>query len=249
MEPLRCQTLAKIIDRNYRAALIFDKFSLDYCNADIKLENACKEQKVVLSLVLGELRRLLGESADQQLNSCPLPLLIEHICDKHHAYVHENAAVINAYLNRLVRFHGDSHPEVTEIANVFYELVEELMIHMKKEEVMFFPFIERLCRAAYTKTSVSLPVFKSVKITIDWMKADHERQSEKLQKLSSLTNNYTPPADVGIKYSVTYQMLKEFEQDLNTHMDLENNILFPKAIAVEEELNSTLERLTFYQNI
>ena len=244
MEPLRRQTLAEIINRNYRAALIFDKFSLDYCNGDIKLENACKAQKIVLNLVLGELRRLLGENAYQQLNSCPLPSLIEHICNKHHVYIQENTPAIKAYLNQLVHLHGDSHPEVAEIANVFYELVEELIMHMKKEEVMFFPFIERLCRAAYTKTDISLPVFKSVKITIDWMKADHARQSEKLQMLSSLTNNYTPPADVCIKYSVTYQMLKDFEQDLNTHMDLENNILFPKAIVVEEELNSALEGRT-----
>jgi regulator of cell morphogenesis and NO signaling len=249
MEPLRRQTLAEIINRNYRAALIFDKFSLDYCNGDIKLENACKAQKVVINLVLGELQRLLGEDTDQQLNSCALPSLIEHICNKHHVYVQENTPVIKSYLNQLVRLHGDSHPEVAEIANVFYELAEELMLHMKKEEVMFFPFIERLCRAAYTKTDMTLPVFKSVKITIDWMKADHARQSEKLQMLSSLTNNYTPPADVCIKYSVTYQMLKDFEQDLNTHMDVENNILFPKAMVVEEELNSALEGRTLYQNI
>ena len=189
---------------------------------------------------------MLGENAGQQLDSCPLPSLIEHICNKHHAYVQENAPLIKAYLDGLVRLYGDSHSEVVEIANVFYQIIDELMLHMKKEEVMFFPFIERLCRAAYTKTSVSSPVFKSVKITIDWMKADHARQSEKLHMLSSLTNNYALPADACIKYSVTYQMLKEFERDLITHMDLEDNILFPKAIVIEEELNSALEGPTFF---
>ena len=59
MEPLRRQTLAEIINRNYRAALVFDKFSLDYCSGDIKLENACKAQKVVLNLVLGELPEIV----------------------------------------------------------------------------------------------------------------------------------------------------------------------------------------------
>ena len=82
------------------------------------------------------------------------------------------------------------------------------------------------------------PHFDSVEQPVAMMKHEHTTEGERFEEIAALTNNYTPPADACSTYRVTFAMLEEFEQDLHTHIHLENNILFPRAIALEKEMNS-----------
>lgn len=67
---------------------------------------------------------------------------------------------------------------------------------------------------------------------------EHEAEGKRFVKISALSNRYTPPLDVCTTYRVTFEMLNDYEQDLHTHIHLENNILFPKAIELEQQLLS-----------
>ena len=69
------------------------------------------------------------------------------------------------------------------------------------------------------------------------MMEEHTTEGERLRKIETLSNHYTPPVDACNTYAVAIALLKEFEQDLHLHIHLENNILFPKAIALEKELS------------
>ena len=71
------------------------------------------------------------------------------------------------------------------------------------------------------------------------MKQDHTIEGERFEKITQLTNNFTPPPDACNTYKVTFAMLKEFVNDLHLHIHLENNVLFPKAIELEEKLRQT----------
>ncbi|WP_262713123.1 hemerythrin domain-containing protein [Anseongella ginsenosidimutans] len=68
------------------------------------------------------------------------------------------------------------------------------------------------------------------------MMHDHNAEGERFRKIASLSNNYTPPADSCATYQATYAKLREFEKDLHQHIHLENNLLFPGAIAAEKQL-------------
>ena len=128
------------------------------------------------------------------------------------------------FLDKLCRVHGERHPELFEINRIFNESARDLESHFKKEEGVLFPFIE------------SLVPFGTVENPIAMMMHEHSTEGERFEEIVKLTNNYTPPADACNTYKVTYQMLQEFETDLNRHIHLENNILFPKAIALEKQL-------------
>ena len=67
------------------------------------------------------------------------------------------------------------------------------------------------------------------------MKHEHDTEGERFRKIAMLTSNYVPPADACNTYKVTFAMLQEFEQDLHKHIHLENNILFPAAVALEKD--------------
>ena len=66
------------------------------------------------------------------------------------------------------------------------------------------------------------------------MESEHETVGEWMHKIQQLSNNFTPPAHACNTYKVLYSKLEEFQDDLHQHIHLENNILFPKAIKLEE---------------
>jgi regulator of cell morphogenesis and NO signaling len=116
-----------------------------------------------------------------------------------------------------------------------------MMAHMMKEEHVLFPFIVNLVEAKRGSKAFRLPPFGSVQNPIRMMEAEHQAAGNEMAGIQSLTDGYFPPADACTTYRVTFQELKQFEEDLHRHVHLENNILFPKTLALEQELASSRE--------
>jgi len=83
--------------------------------------------------------------------------------------------------------------------------------------------------------AVQSPQFGTVESPIAIMMQEHDNEGERFRQIADLSNNYNPPADACNTYKVTFAMLDEFEKDLHLHIHLENNILFPKAIKLEQQ--------------
>ena len=105
---------------------------------------------------------------------------------------------------------------------------------MMKEEQILFPFIKKLAAARNDSGAVSAPGFGTVQNPISVMEQEHELVGKNLEEIRLLTNHYKLPEDSCASYSLLYRLLEEFEDDLHTHVHLENNILFPKALALEK---------------
>ena len=134
--------------------------------------------------------------------------------------------------------HGVNHTELFEVNELFKGCAGELAQHMKKEELMLFPFIKKMVKASNDHLFIQEPSFGTVNNPIAMMMEEHEAEGDRFVKIASLTNNYTPPADACNTYRVTFAMLEEFEQDLHKHIHLENNILFPRAVALEKTFSN-----------
>ena len=124
-----------------------------------------------------------------------------------------------------------------EINEHFNATAGELAMHMKKEELVLFPFVREMAKAIQDNVKLDAPHFGTVQNPIEMMMNEHSTEGERFRKIEELSNNYTPPQDACNTYRVTFALLKEFEQDLHLHIHLENNILFPKAIELEKQLN------------
>ncbi len=238
MENLETLTLGEIVRNNYHAAAVLEKFSLDFCcNGNRKIEEACNGAGVDPALVIDELKSLGTQHDRINFDAWPLHMLIDYIVKRHHAYVEEKVPLIKGYLDKICNVHGSRHPELLEIRSIFFEVGGELIAHLKKEELMLFPFIKRLEQANGSTGSVQSPLFKSVSSPVEMMKDDHAIEGEKLARVAALTNHYKIPEDACNTFAVTWQFLQEFERDLHMHIHLENNILFPKAIELDEKVN------------
>jgi regulator of cell morphogenesis and NO signaling len=236
--PLLHQTLADIVIADTRAADVFDRLGLDYCcHGHDTLEEAAAERRLAAGDVLRDLAALgPRDAADPQLNSSDLSDLTRHIVSRHHAYVREATPRITAWLNKLINRHGAGHPELEEVRTVFAALAEEMRAHMAKEENILFPFIDLLAEAARTGHQPPPGPFGTIMNPIRMMEADHREAGDGLTRLRQLTHGYQTPDDGCTTYRLCYEELARFEADLHRHVHLENNVLFPRAAALENEL-------------
>lgn len=232
--------IGEIVADNYRTASVFKQFGIDFCcNGKRSIADACNGKNLEVHQVLDALQDIgvVTESVTTY-NSWPLDLLADYIEKTHHRYVKLKIEEIKPYLEKIVKVHGSSHAELEEVKRLFLESAEELKSHLKKEELILFPFIRKMTENREHKLPFERAPFMSIQNPIAMMHHEHDTEGERFRKIAALTNNYTPPADACNTYRVTYALIKEFEEDLHLHIHLENNILFPKAIAMEQELSA-----------
>ncbi|WP_267740353.1 iron-sulfur cluster repair di-iron protein [Myroides injenensis] len=232
------RTVGSYVAQDFRTAAIFNKYGIDFCcKGGRTLDEVCDKKKIRKADVEDELDRLLSQKEENNIDfrQWPLDLLADYIEKTHHRYVEEKIPVLLQFLNKLCKVHGDRHPELFAINELFIGCAEELSQHLKKEELVLFPFIRKMVDATISGRELDTPHFGSVQNPVAMMMHEHDGEGERFRKIAALTNNYTPPADACNTYKVTYAMLKEFEEDLHKHIHLENNILFPSAVVLEQK--------------
>jgi regulator of cell morphogenesis and NO signaling len=240
MDIQKNQIIGALVAQDYRTASVFKKHGIDFCcQGNRTINDACENKNIDVESVLRELKTVTETNATINYNAWPIELLTDYIEKTHHRYVEQKIQEIKPFLNKIVKVHGDRHPELLETEQLFVDSAGELTAHMKKEEFILFPFIRKMAKAKDANEPCNTPQFETVQSPIAMMLHEHNAEGERFRKIAELTGNYTPPADACNTYRVTFSLLKEFEEDLHTHIHLENNILFPKAIEMEKALACT----------
>lgn len=239
MEKLEQRAIGELVAENYRTATVFKNHKIDFCcQGGRTIEEACQKKGVSIWELLKELEVVMSEPQKDTTDykSWPLDLLADYIEKKHHRYVEQRSQEIKPFLDKLCRVHGERHPELLEINGLFTTSVSELAQHMKKEELVLFPFVRKMVAVNHAGEPVPASHFGTVENPISMMMHEHDTEGERFRKIAELSNDYNPPADACNTYRVTFALLKEFEDDLHMHIHLENNILFPGVIALEKQL-------------
>lgn len=228
--------IGDIVGQDFRTAAIFKKNGIDFCcKGNRTIEEACEPKNINPETIYNEIKELpAAQSGSIDFGSWPLDLLADYVEKTHHRYVEEKTPVLLAFLDKLSKVHGGRHPELVEINEIFKESAKDLGAHLKKEELILFPFIRNMVSAKVSGKAIPQPQFGTVENPVNMMKHEHTVEGERFRKIAELTNEYTPPSDACNNYRVTFAMLQDFENDLHTHIHLENNILFPKAIEMEK---------------
>ncbi|MBI3141626.1 MAG: iron-sulfur cluster repair di-iron protein [Bacteroidetes bacterium] len=231
MQDLANTKVSKIVAKNFKTAKVFSAYGIDFCcNGGIPLSDACAQKSVNLQEVVAQLEVALAQPQSVDYQAMDMSALADHIVSVHHGYVNQTMPILRAYLDKLARVHGERHPELHQIRDLFEETVGNLTMHMKKEELILFPYIQAMCRALENGTELPSSHFGHINNPIHMMQDEHEVEGARLREIAAITNNYTCPPDGCQTYRVAFAVLDEFEKDLHTHIHLENNILFPRAL-------------------
>jgi len=225
-------TVGAVVADDFRTAGVFEKHGIDFCcGGRISLAEICREKGLDPATLLQEIAELKNTPIDRSHNysAWALPFLADYIINTHHVYLNENTAQIAAYTSKIAEVHGGHHPEVIEIAAIFARIATDMTAHLREEEEVFFPAIKRIDaarRAGNTPEAADLETIRTSLLRLD---QEHQEIGDAVHAIRHLAKVYAIPEDVCNTFVVTYQKLREFEDDLHKHVHLENNILFPKA--------------------
>lgn len=219
------------------AIRVFEKFGIDYCCGGRKpLAQACAEHALEPAAVLAAIDDATQSPAPDQTDwrTASLESLCSHIVAVHHEYVRREIPRLWQLAQKVVARHGDTHPELVRIQQLIRDAGEDLIRHLSKEEQILFPSIVSMERNLATCGPRSLGCFSSVRNPIAVMMAEHDAAGDALTQSRLLSHDFTPPEGACPTYVAFYRSLSEFEHDLHRHVHLENNILFPRAIEMDE---------------
>jgi regulator of cell morphogenesis and NO signaling len=218
---------------------VFEEFNIDYCcGGRVGFAEACENAGVDPLLVEQKLETVLLVSVpdDNSIENKSVTDLTDHIIDTHHVFTRDELSRLAPLMDKVVRKHGDMHPELSEIQEKFNVLADDLLVHMRKEEIVLFPYIKELDNAASGRGPAGIPHFGTVRNPIHMMMLEHDTAGDLLRRMRELSSGYKTPEGACPSYGALYAGLEALEKDLHRHIHLENNLLFRQAVDLENEI-------------
>jgi regulator of cell morphogenesis and NO signaling len=230
-----------IVVHDYRTADVFRKYDIDFCcGGKWPLDIACQNKNLPIEEVMRELQKIVTQSpsnAAVDFDSWEIDFLVDYIYNVHHRYLKKALLEVKEQVQRFLDDHRKKFPELEEIETIMNQFMKDFPPHMKQEEEVFFPYIKQIHHAYKHRESYARLLIRTLRKPIEEvMIKEHDITGSALHRLRKITNNYTPPEKACITHKITFSKLKELDKDLVQHIHLESNILFPKAIKMEQEL-------------
>jgi len=234
-------SLGQIVTRHPRLRAELGRLGLDYCcHGNLSLAEAARNsgrdpEEIVRQLESAASAPEAGPSPDAiDWSQRPCAELIQHLESTHHVYLKTALPRIAGLLGKVKTAHAQRHGRMLEaLADAFSGLSLELGQHLHKEEQVLFPLIRRLESRSPGELSQPAGVRFSPEAPIRRMEQEHDQAGAALAEMRRLTDGYTPPPDACPTFIALYEELRQLEDDLHLHIHLENNILFPKALALD----------------
>ncbi len=242
MNNLTTKTVREIALEMPLTTKVFENHKIDFCCGGNRLFlDACKTANANAEVVLRELSVYLESPAETELDwvkTASLNKLIDYIVDKHHTYTRDEIENLAPLMAKVAGKHGALHAELYALEELFSELCADLTPHLMREEQVLFPYIAELENFKTKQTKVPVSRFGTVKNPVGMMMREHDTAGEVLRQMRFAASDYQVPEGACPSYTALLTRLEAFEKDLHQHIHLENNVLFPKAIELENEMFS-----------
>ena len=220
-------TVGEIVVDDFRTSSLFKNAGIDFCCGGKQiLADACFEKGINADELEGEIKKIMNEPVNPGMNfkEWEPAFLCDYIVNTHHKFVLKNMPELVFYTNKIATVHGDHHPELVEVANLFDKINTELLQHLKNEEEVFFPSIKEVVATGSANAK------ETIHSEIKRLSGEHDFAGGAMDEINKITSGYKLPDDACNTYRVAFELLEQFEDDLNIHVHLENNILFSKAL-------------------
>lgn len=221
---------------------VFEEFKIDYCCGGRKsIADACATAGLDPAVLTERINTVMNAAksetdADHPEDKKPT-VLIGYILAKHHIFTAQEIGRLVPIMEKVISRHGEKHPELLKLGQVFEDLCNSLLPHMQKEENVLFPYIQTLEASVERGLSMGTPHFGTVQNPIRMMMAEHDTDGERLEQMRKITNDYKLPEGACPTYTALFAGMQDLERDLHRHIHLENNVLFPAAAKLEDESN------------
>ncbi|MCC5833814.1 MAG: iron-sulfur cluster repair di-iron protein [Opitutales bacterium] len=223
--PIAERTVGELVAEHPGLSRVFQAFDIGFCcQGGLTLKQACERKGVELDSVIQALESERAGRAGPESNPAELEstALIEYIVERHHGFLREELPRLHAMSQRVAHVHGGHTPSLVELFHVFTEMAEELVDHTQKEECGLFPAIKQKAQGS----TEALPIEDPIQAMVN----EHTATDQTLVRIRELTRNYEPPVEACNTYRALFAGLADLDADLQQHIHLENNVLFPWAL-------------------
>ena len=221
-------TIAEIASALPSSVRVFQRHGIDFCcGGRTPLARVCREQGVPFAEVVSAIEASAQQrpSDARDWNREPLHALAGHIVTTYHDPLREELPRLESMAAKVARVHGGKAPYLTRIDTIVSELSAELQSHMQKEEQVLFPAIRAI---EGNQGRPAVPISAPIAV----MEAEHDHAGALLSELRAITDGYVAPFWACQTFHALYDGLAELETAMHVHVHLENNILFPRALAL-----------------
>ncbi|HAZ78109.1 iron-sulfur cluster repair protein YtfE [Pseudescherichia sp.] len=217
----RDQSLGELALSIPRASALFRQYDMDYCcGGKQTLARAAQRKALNVEEIEAALTKLAEQPVNKEWRVAPLAEIIDHIIVRYHDRHREQLPELILQATKVERVHADKPNVPRGLAKYLTMLHEELTNHMMKEERILFPMIKQ-GQGSHAAGPVSV------------MESEHDEAGELLEVIKHTTHNVTPPPEACTTWKAMYNGINELIDDLMEHISLENNVLFPRALAGE----------------
>jgi regulator of cell morphogenesis and NO signaling len=219
------------------AIRVFEAWKIDYCcGGQTPLTDACSAAGKTIDAFIAALDVLatVPDTAARDWSGETLTTIAANIVHTYHGYTREELETLKPLADKVLGVHGERHPELAEVVTLIAELTSDLLPHMLKEEQVLFPYVNQMEEAAAAKRPAPTPFFGTVKNPVRMMMLEHDRVGELIASLRRVTSDYTAPDSACFSYRELYRRLTDFEAKTHEHIHIENNLYFPRAVALED---------------
>ena len=220
-------TIGEIVALDYRTASVFKEEGIDFCCGGKKtIAEICDEKGIDQVELLDKLENIenIPGTLVHKFNEWDPGFLSDYIKNVHHSFVRKSLPDLMLYTKKIATVHSQNHPELYEVADLFSQINNELLQHLNKEEEVLFPAIKELLNSGSENARAV------IRAEIVRLSGEHEFAGGAMDRINTITDGYRLPEDACNTYRVAFDLLEKFEDDLHTHVHLENNVLFPKVL-------------------
>lgn len=201
------------------------------------LEELCRIKGLDPNAVASELESAVTDEHESALDfgKYPVELILQYLSHKHQEFINRKLPYLSRLIDRLPK-ENCLESVRDDLKFVFPLFVEDFVQHIYEEENHMFSYIRLLVDASRGLANPSLLYYQTEKHSMKKFSEDHHGVDNEMDGIRSLTENYSTECNKNNFYKLTFDALRSFENELLVHANIENNILLPKAIILENQV-------------
>ena len=238
---LKNTRIDELVDKNYVHGYVLFYLGIRFYEySELTLGQVCKQRGLKVEQIIKELESPTHlKEADLPLVSYPIDLIIEYLKHSHFLFIKHKLPYISRLVENFKAQHDDYLLVERDLKLVFPLFVEDFIEHIYEEEDTLFHYILALEKASKGKYSPGRLFYLMEKNSVQKFAMEHEAHDDEMEGIRKITRDYKLLAKAPLHVKVIYNELEAFEKSLITHARIENEILFPKAMAIENTVKKT----------
>lgn len=178
---------------------------------------------------------------EEELNRFPLDVILDYINRTHRYYLSKKLPEIEQSIELLLSDYYDNHPLLFLLRNFYTKYRNGLTQHIQGEEKILLPYVQWLMQESRGKCNTASFLLHFKRYSVLKFIETHSDTEGDLQEVRETIRQYNPPVTNLTPYRILLTQLQFLEKDLSVHAIIEDRILVPRAIKLEDTLT---ERLT-----